>query len=181
MTCDFQQCGILTSVDSDEPVQPPFQLRNSKCCSVSIIFKWQAKALIRLRVCAGWSEPLLVAHTTLLKISCQGSFNLIYYMLNRVLTWFIKHIKSVLIFVKNIRIYYECEGSIEKSVPRVAVCHHEACFFYLKISFQTSLNNLRYNFTWWLHFNITMSDVTWRQCAWVPIQPMYVAFTWQPG
>ena len=30
MTCDFQQCGILTSVDSDEPVQPPFKLRNSK-------------------------------------------------------------------------------------------------------------------------------------------------------
>ena len=26
--CDFQQCGILTSVDSDEPVQPPFKLRN---------------------------------------------------------------------------------------------------------------------------------------------------------
>ena len=25
--CDFQQCGILTSVDSDEPVQPPFKLR----------------------------------------------------------------------------------------------------------------------------------------------------------
>ena len=34
-TCDFQQCGILISVDSDEPVQPPFELRNSKCCSVS--------------------------------------------------------------------------------------------------------------------------------------------------
>ena len=32
---DFQQCGILTSVDSDEPVQPPDKLRNSKCCSVS--------------------------------------------------------------------------------------------------------------------------------------------------
>ena len=30
-------------------------------------------ALIRLRVCAGWSEPLLVAHTTLLEISCRGS------------------------------------------------------------------------------------------------------------
>ena len=30
MTCDFQQCGILTSVDSDEPVQPPVKLRNSK-------------------------------------------------------------------------------------------------------------------------------------------------------
>ena len=28
--CDFQQCGNLTSVDSDEPVQPPFKLRNSK-------------------------------------------------------------------------------------------------------------------------------------------------------
>ena len=24
MTCDFQQCDILTSVDSDEHVQPPF-------------------------------------------------------------------------------------------------------------------------------------------------------------
>ena len=33
--CNFQQCGILTSVDSDEPVQPPFKLRNSKWCSVS--------------------------------------------------------------------------------------------------------------------------------------------------
>ena len=31
-------------------------------------------ALIRLRVCAGWSEPLLVVHTTLLEISCRGSF-----------------------------------------------------------------------------------------------------------
>ena len=35
MTCDFQQCGILTSVDSDESVHPPFKLRNSKCCLVS--------------------------------------------------------------------------------------------------------------------------------------------------
>ena len=26
----FQQCGILTSVDSEEPVQPPFKQRNSK-------------------------------------------------------------------------------------------------------------------------------------------------------
>ena len=25
---DFQQCGILTSVDSDEPVPPRFKLRN---------------------------------------------------------------------------------------------------------------------------------------------------------
>ena len=35
LTCDFQQCGILTSVDSDRPVQPPFKLRNSKWRSVS--------------------------------------------------------------------------------------------------------------------------------------------------
>ena len=29
-------------------------------------------ALIRQRVCAGWLEHLLVAHTTLLEISCRG-------------------------------------------------------------------------------------------------------------
>ena len=28
---------------------------------------------------------------------------------------------------ENIRIYHECEGRIEKSVPRIAVWHHEAC------------------------------------------------------
>ena len=27
--CHFQQCGILTSVDSNTPVQPPFKLINS--------------------------------------------------------------------------------------------------------------------------------------------------------
>ena len=29
-TCDFQQCGILKSADSDEPVQPPSKFSNSK-------------------------------------------------------------------------------------------------------------------------------------------------------
>ena len=52
MSRDFQQCGILTSVDSGEPVQSPFKLRNSKWCSVislsHTIFKQLAKALIRL-------------------------------------------------------------------------------------------------------------------------------------
>ena len=38
------------------------------------ILKQLAKALIRLRICAGWSEALLVAHTTLLEISCTGSY-----------------------------------------------------------------------------------------------------------
>ena len=32
---DFQQFDILTCVDSDEPVQPPFKLRYPKWCSVS--------------------------------------------------------------------------------------------------------------------------------------------------
>ena len=32
---DFQQFDILTSVASDEPLQPPFKLRNSKWCSSS--------------------------------------------------------------------------------------------------------------------------------------------------
>ena len=77
MTCDFQQCGILTNVDSVEPEQPPFKLRNSKRCSVSLnthrIFKRPAKALISLGVCAGLFEPLLVANATLLEISCTGS------------------------------------------------------------------------------------------------------------
>ena len=34
-TCDFQQCGILTSVDSEEPVQSHFKLRAAKRCSAS--------------------------------------------------------------------------------------------------------------------------------------------------
>ena len=33
------------------------------------MFKQLANALIRLHVCAGWSEPLIVAHTTLSDIS----------------------------------------------------------------------------------------------------------------
>ena len=67
---------MLASVHSDEPVQPPFKLRNSKCCSVSSFIFIDIQALIGLlgrRICAGWSEPLLVAHSTLLKISCPGS------------------------------------------------------------------------------------------------------------
>ena len=32
VTWDFQECGILTSVDWDESVQPPFKLRNCKWC-----------------------------------------------------------------------------------------------------------------------------------------------------
>ena len=35
VACDFQQFDILTSVDSDEPLQPHLKLRTSKRCSVS--------------------------------------------------------------------------------------------------------------------------------------------------
>ena len=47
-----------------------FKLRNSKWCSVSSL-TFRGKTLIRLRVCAGWSEALLV---TLFEISWHGSF-----------------------------------------------------------------------------------------------------------
>ena len=32
VTCDSQQCDILSSVDPDEPLQPPFKRRGSKLC-----------------------------------------------------------------------------------------------------------------------------------------------------
>ena len=35
VTCDFQQCGLLKWIDSDEPVQPPVKFRNSKWCSIN--------------------------------------------------------------------------------------------------------------------------------------------------
>ena len=94
---------------------------------------------------------------------------------------------------KIIRIYHECEVGIEKSVPRITDWHHEACrvmtngdprdgffyptitrimdsfscsplFFYLKISFQKSLNTLRYNFTRGRHFTITMTSLDDNVC-----------------
>ena len=85
VACDFQQSGILKSVDSDEHVQPPFKLQPPKDVqslysvytiqsNTHRIFKRQAKALIRLRVCAGWSEALLVTQKTLLEISCTGLY-----------------------------------------------------------------------------------------------------------
>ena len=81
--CDFQQCGILTSVDSDELVLPPFKLRDSRWCAVSSLtlidystLKILAKALIRLRICTGCSEALLVAHTILLEFSWRIEIHL---------------------------------------------------------------------------------------------------------
>ena len=60
MTCDFQQCDILTSVDHDanEPVQFLFLAEKlerifSQLLNSHRIFKRLEKALIRLCVCAG--------------------------------------------------------------------------------------------------------------------------------
>ena len=45
-----------------------------------IIFKRLAKALNRPCICAGWSESMLVAHSTLLEISGRGSshYNIVF-------------------------------------------------------------------------------------------------------
>ena len=56
--CHFQQYGILTCEHSDELVQPPFKLRKTHMMlgqklNTHSIFKRLAKALIKLRVCAG--------------------------------------------------------------------------------------------------------------------------------
>ena len=67
-------------VDSNELVQPPFKCRNSKSCSfrsltlVERTFKWLAKVLIWLCLCAGWSEALLAAYT--MEISCHNQIKL---------------------------------------------------------------------------------------------------------
>ena len=57
--------SLLSSLETPNDVGQKFNTRR--------IFKWLAKALISLRICADWSEPLLVAHTTLLEIPFQGS------------------------------------------------------------------------------------------------------------
>ena len=54
-------CGLLLSLETPN-------------ANRLIVFKRLAKALIRLRICAGWSKPLVLAHTTLLEISYFGPF-----------------------------------------------------------------------------------------------------------
>ena len=133
------------------------------------IFKPLAKALIRLRICAGWSEPLLVAHITLLEITCHGS-------------------------------YHECERRVDKSITRITIRYQEACpveksvimwegFFYPPPSTKLCIFCLD-PFQFCIldkHLDIpepaemhsgTMAlwhytDVTWRPCAWLPIQWTY--------
>ena len=54
-------CGLLLSLETPN-------------ANRSIVLKRLAKALIRLRICAGWSKPLVLAHTILLEISYFGPF-----------------------------------------------------------------------------------------------------------
>ena len=64
----FDKCRLrLASADSFKAYN--LQMMFRQYLNSHKIFKWLAKARIRLRVCAGWSESLLVAHTTLLEIS----------------------------------------------------------------------------------------------------------------
>ena len=58
-------CSLLLSLETPNDV-PDSSLTLIEC------LKRQAMALIRLRVQASWSEPLLVAHFTLLEISCHN-------------------------------------------------------------------------------------------------------------
>ena len=51
-------CGLLLRLETPN-------------ANLSIVFKRLAKALIRLRICAGWSKPLVLAHTTLLEIAAH--------------------------------------------------------------------------------------------------------------
>ena len=107
----IRQCDILTSVASDKTVQPTLKLRSSKHCSVSsltlITLKRLAKALVRLRVCAGWSETLLVAHTTLLEISCTGSILYCQPLPRMFLTWQI----AKTLMIRRIWVYFICKYS----------------------------------------------------------------------
>ena len=94
---------------------------------------------------------------------------------------------------KTIRIYRECEGRIEKSIPRIAVWHNEACrvmtnrdlegqiflsyphtnngFFFLLTTvflFKNKLPEVPEYAE--IQFHMMMSfehnnDITWRQCA----------------
>ena len=56
-------CSLLLSLETPNAVR--------SVADTHKIFKRLAKALIRLRVCAGWSEALLVAHTILLEKGAQ--------------------------------------------------------------------------------------------------------------
>ena len=94
------------------------------------IFKRPAKALIRLRVYAGWSDipHLVVAHTTLLKISCRGSN--VYY-----------EDATCYVFVSNIPFIKQCVKLCETNTTMNIFGKDEQ--FNLSLSLNMSVNFLR--------------------------------------
>ena len=64
--------------DRDRTRDPWICSQISICSQTRYRLRYAARLMIRLRVLAGWSETLLVAHTTLLEISCHGS-NAVYF------------------------------------------------------------------------------------------------------
>ena len=62
-------CGLPASLETPNAVQS-----DSSFTSHSIFMRL-AKALINLRVCAGWSEPLLDAHTTVGNLMSRLKYN----------------------------------------------------------------------------------------------------------
>ena len=60
MTCDFQQCGILTSVDSDEPMQPIFSLETPN--NVQSVAKGVDKTARMRRLIRGYAGCTYVPH-----------------------------------------------------------------------------------------------------------------------
>ena len=66
LTCDFQQCGIFDKCRLRRAYAVSFY---AKKLQSDVQLKTHRIFQRLLNVCAGWSEPLLVAHTTLLEIS----------------------------------------------------------------------------------------------------------------
>ena len=95
MTCDFQQCGILTSVDSDEPLQPPSKLRNSKWCLAVVEYLSDKQSLWPYCVYAQADLRLYWSHivTMLLEILCHGSLLCNFYSQPFVWTVYIHSLK----------------------------------------------------------------------------------------
>ena len=110
--------------------------------------------------------------------------------------WFARLCFSCFCPYETIRIDHECEGRIEKSVPRITFWHHEACrvmtngdhegriflfhphtnngFFFL-LTIKTHILCLKKApRSSWIRWDVTYYDeVTWWPYAWVQLQPMY--------
>ena len=121
VTCDFQQCGMLASLESDEPVQPPFKLRNSKWCSASSLtfIKYASDfqrlwsdcvcAQVDLRLCWSHIPHCWKSHGTalffLLKMVCLGNW-----LLNNILSKVIDRLKFV---------YLRSSGLFSRATKRI--------------------------------------------------------------